>query len=143
MLGKLIDAIFGCWHSHYSFPITDHTGVRRNAAALLTVSYVVCLDRGPGGGFQGLPAGTSHRRIPRLRPHTAASPAESARSPAAILQCDPESGGGQRRLWPWCLASSSPAPELSRRNSRKPADRIRLYTCTVRRGSQPRLQSHG
>jgi len=46
MLGKLIDAIFGCWHSHYSFPITVRKGVRRNAAALLTGTYVVCLDCG-------------------------------------------------------------------------------------------------
>ncbi len=51
MLGKLIDAIFGCWHSgcwhsHYSFPITVRKGVRRNAAASLTGTYVVCLDCG-------------------------------------------------------------------------------------------------
>ena len=46
MLGKLIDAIFGCWHSHYSFPITVRKGARRNAAASLTGTYVVCLDCG-------------------------------------------------------------------------------------------------
>ena len=46
MFGKLIDAIFGCWHSHYSFPITVRKGVRRNAAASLTGTYVVCLDCG-------------------------------------------------------------------------------------------------
>jgi hypothetical protein len=46
MLGKLLDAIFGCWHGHYSFPITVRKGARRNAAASLTGTYVVCLDCG-------------------------------------------------------------------------------------------------
>ena len=46
MLGKLIDAIFGCWHGHYSFPITVRKGSRHNAAASLTGTYVVCLDCG-------------------------------------------------------------------------------------------------
>src|SRR5207244_5980409 len=96
------------YHPYRSYPLKTF------AADSLSCHYL--FDREPGGGFQGLPAATSHRRIPRSRPHIAASPAESARSPAAILQCDPESGGGQRRLWPWCLASSSPAPEPSRRN---------------------------
>jgi hypothetical protein len=31
MLAKLLDAVFGCTHSHYSFPRTAH-GNRRNAA---------------------------------------------------------------------------------------------------------------
>jgi hypothetical protein len=46
MIAKLFDAFFGCWHSHYSFPITVRRGVRRNAAAALTGTYVVCLDCG-------------------------------------------------------------------------------------------------
>ena len=46
MIAKLFDAFFGCWHSHYSFPITVRRGVRRNAAAKLTGTYVVCLDCG-------------------------------------------------------------------------------------------------
>ena len=46
MLGKLLDAVFGCWHQHYSFPITVRTGKRRIAAASLTGTYVVCLDCG-------------------------------------------------------------------------------------------------
>ena len=45
MLSKLMDAMFGCWHSHYSFPITVRNG-RRNQAASLTGTYVVCLDCG-------------------------------------------------------------------------------------------------
>ena len=46
MLGKLFDTLFGCWHGHYSFPITVRKGSRRNAAASLTGTYVVCLDCG-------------------------------------------------------------------------------------------------
>lgn len=45
-MGKFIDALFGCWHSHYSFPITVRPGLRRNKAASLTGTYVVCLDCG-------------------------------------------------------------------------------------------------
>jgi len=46
MVGKIIEALFGCWHSHYSFPISVRPGVRRNSAACLTGTYVVCLDCG-------------------------------------------------------------------------------------------------
>ena len=46
MVSKFIDALFGCWHSHYSFPITVRPGSRRNKAAALTGTYVVCLDCG-------------------------------------------------------------------------------------------------
>jgi hypothetical protein len=45
MIAKLFDAVFGCWHNHYSFPITVRKG-RRNSAASLTGTYVVCLDCG-------------------------------------------------------------------------------------------------
>jgi len=46
MMGKLLDAFFGCWHSRYSFPITVRRGSRRSQAASLTGTYVVCLDCG-------------------------------------------------------------------------------------------------
>jgi hypothetical protein len=46
MVDKFINALFGCWHSHYSFPITVRPGVRRNKAAALTGTYVVCLECG-------------------------------------------------------------------------------------------------
>ena len=46
MIARLLDAVFGCWHSRYSFPRTVHRGSPRNAAALLTGTYVVCLDCG-------------------------------------------------------------------------------------------------
>lgn len=46
MIAKLFDTFFGCWHNHYSFPITIRPGARRTAAASLTGTYVVCLDCG-------------------------------------------------------------------------------------------------
>ncbi len=45
MLSRLFESLFGCGHSHYSFPITIKRG-RRSAAALVTGTYVVCLDCG-------------------------------------------------------------------------------------------------
>jgi hypothetical protein len=46
MVAKLIDAVFGCWHSRYSFPVTIRGQARRPQAAALTGTYVVCLDCG-------------------------------------------------------------------------------------------------
>ena len=46
MLSKLMNAMFGCWHSRYSFPITIRSGKRYSAAASVTGTYVVCLDCG-------------------------------------------------------------------------------------------------
>jgi hypothetical protein len=46
MIAKLFDAFFGCWHSHYSFPITIRPGSRRNPSPALTGTYVVCVDCG-------------------------------------------------------------------------------------------------
>jgi hypothetical protein len=46
MVAKLFDALFGCWHTHYSFPQTVRPGTRRNRAASLTGTYVVCLNCG-------------------------------------------------------------------------------------------------
>jgi hypothetical protein len=45
MFSSVLQSLFGCWHGHYSFPITVKRG-RRNAAALVTGTYVVCLDCG-------------------------------------------------------------------------------------------------
>lgn len=45
MIARLFDAVFGCWHSHYSFPITVRKGLRRGASSL-TGTYVVCLECG-------------------------------------------------------------------------------------------------
>jgi hypothetical protein len=50
MIAKLVDAFFGCWHNHYSFPITIRPNSRNKSrpstAASLTGMYVVCLDCG-------------------------------------------------------------------------------------------------
>lgn len=46
MFSKLMDAVFGCWHSHYSFPITIRAGSGRTKAAMRTGTYVVCLNCG-------------------------------------------------------------------------------------------------
>lgn len=46
MFGKFFDALFGCWHANYSFPITVRPGSQRSRAASLTGTYVVCLDCG-------------------------------------------------------------------------------------------------
>lgn len=46
MISKLFNTFFGCWHNHYSFPITVRAGARRTKAASLTGTYVVCLDCG-------------------------------------------------------------------------------------------------
>jgi len=46
MVERFFSSLFGCWHSHYSFPITVRGGARRKGAAALTGTYVVCLDCG-------------------------------------------------------------------------------------------------
>jgi hypothetical protein len=45
MFSRILDALFGCGHKHYSFPITLKKG-RRSPAAYATGTYVVCLDCG-------------------------------------------------------------------------------------------------
>jgi RNase P subunit RPR2 len=46
MIAKLLDAVFGCRHVRYSFPITVRAGSRRTPQAQRTGTYVVCLDCG-------------------------------------------------------------------------------------------------
>ena len=46
MVAKLFDALFGCWHTHTSFPQTVRPGTRRSRAASVTGTYVVCLNCG-------------------------------------------------------------------------------------------------
>jgi hypothetical protein len=46
MFLKLMDAVFGCRHDRYSFPITVQAGSRRYPAAQRTGTYVACLDCG-------------------------------------------------------------------------------------------------
>ena len=46
MMAKLLDVLFGCMHSRYSFPVTLRGSARRSQAAALTGTYVVCLECG-------------------------------------------------------------------------------------------------
>jgi predicted transcriptional regulator len=46
MFARMLEGLFGCWHNHLSFPMSAKPGVRRNAAASVTGTYVVCLDCG-------------------------------------------------------------------------------------------------
>jgi hypothetical protein len=46
MLGKLLNAVFGCWHLRCSFPITLRPGSFRRKATAITGTYVVCLECG-------------------------------------------------------------------------------------------------
>ena len=46
MLSKLMDAMFGCRHARYSFPITVRAGSLRAPTAQRTGTYVACLDCG-------------------------------------------------------------------------------------------------
>lgn len=43
---SLFDFVFGCSHRRCSFPITVRGKLRRNPAASVTGTYVVCLDCG-------------------------------------------------------------------------------------------------
>src|SRR5260370_2260376 len=46
MFSKLVDALFGCRHTRYSFPITVRAGSRRTPTARHTGTYVACLHCG-------------------------------------------------------------------------------------------------
>ncbi|HUE53645.1 MAG TPA: hypothetical protein VMO80_14975 [Terriglobales bacterium] len=52
MIAKLYDALFGCWHTRYSFPLTVRPGSgKRGSAAAQHGTYVVCLDCGKEFGY--------------------------------------------------------------------------------------------
>jgi hypothetical protein len=46
MFAKLVDALFGCRHARYSFPITVRAGSLRNPNSQRSGTYVACLDCG-------------------------------------------------------------------------------------------------
>ncbi|MBZ5682340.1 MAG: hypothetical protein LAO24_19785 [Acidobacteriia bacterium] len=46
MIAEMIDAVFGCRHSRFSFPVTIRGAARRPQAAALTGTYVACLECG-------------------------------------------------------------------------------------------------
>lgn len=67
MFSKLMDAVFGCWHSRYSFPITIRGGSRHIPATSVTGTYVVCLDCG-----KELPYDWREMKVLDSQPKTAA-----------------------------------------------------------------------
>jgi RNase P subunit RPR2 len=46
MISKMLEAMFGCRHARYSFPITIRAGSRRTPTAQRMGTYVACLDCG-------------------------------------------------------------------------------------------------
>jgi hypothetical protein len=66
MFSKLMDGLFGCWHSRYSFPMTARGGARRNQAAARLGTYVVCLDCGKEFAYDW-----QEMRVVNSRPQTA------------------------------------------------------------------------
>lgn len=46
MLSKMLDAVFGCRHARYSFPLTIRANSHRATSASRIGTYVVCLDCG-------------------------------------------------------------------------------------------------
>jgi len=46
MFSTLMDAMFGCRHARYSFPITIRPGTRRTSKSQRVGTYVACLDCG-------------------------------------------------------------------------------------------------
>ena len=46
MFSKLMDAMFGCRHARYSFPITVRAGFTSYPTAQRAGTYVACLDCG-------------------------------------------------------------------------------------------------
>jgi len=46
MFTKLLDVLFGCRHSSYSFPMSARAVKQHPAAGSLTGTYVVCLECG-------------------------------------------------------------------------------------------------
>jgi hypothetical protein len=51
MLSKLVDALFGCRHARYSFPLTLRASSRRSSRIQRTGTYVTCLDCGREFGY--------------------------------------------------------------------------------------------
>jgi hypothetical protein len=66
MLTKMMNAVFGCRHSRYSFPITMRANGRR-ATVARTGTYVVCLDCGKEFAYDW-----QAMRVAELKPQKAA-----------------------------------------------------------------------
>lgn len=65
MFSQLWDSLLGCGHKRYSFPLTVKKG-RRNPAALLTGTYVVCLDCGKEFAYDWKQMKVLHRSGERI-----------------------------------------------------------------------------
>ena len=72
---SLFDLVFGCSHKHCSFPINVRGNLRRSEAALVTGTYVVCLDCG-----KEFPYDWDEMKLVRSKPRPA-----KAGEPVAIL----------------------------------------------------------
>jgi hypothetical protein len=68
MIAQLMDTLFGCRHSRYSFPVTIRGSARRPQAATLTGTYVACLDCGKEFPYdwKEMKVITSHERREQL-----------------------------------------------------------------------------
>ncbi len=62
---SLFDLVFGCSHKHCSFPITVRGKLRRTEAALVTGTYIVCLECG-----KEFPYNWEEMKLVRARPET-------------------------------------------------------------------------
>ena len=67
MLAKMMDAVFGCRHSRYSFPLTIRAGSRRASPVARIGTYVVCLDCGREFAYDW-----QAMRVAEMRPKEAA-----------------------------------------------------------------------
>ena len=67
MFSKMMDAVFGCRHARYSFPITMRAGSRRATSAARMGTYVVCLDCGREFSYDW-----QEMRVAESRPRNAA-----------------------------------------------------------------------
>ncbi len=69
---SLFDLFFGCSHKRCSFPITVRGRQRRSEAALVTGTYVVCLECG-----REFPYDWEEMKIVRSKPQTSGVPEPS------------------------------------------------------------------
>ncbi|MFB3815875.1 MAG: hypothetical protein ACE14L_17365 [Terriglobales bacterium] len=77
---KLLDVLFGCTHKRYTFPISTRPGQRRSQAAMVTGTYVVCLECG-----REFPYDWRQMKVissPVERPAALAEPAEAVKRAA-------------------------------------------------------------
>ena len=79
MFAKIMDTVFGCRHSRYSFPITIRAGSRRAATAARTGTYVVCLACGREFGYDWQDMKIVGSRTNELRAVAGSQARESAR----------------------------------------------------------------